>query len=118
MGHRLYTDWMLFNLSSRRGQTTRRNFWILVCVLGMPYVASAQWENLNTLQAGQKIQVVEVNSENDSGMLLSISDKTISLQEKSGEQTIQRLDVRTVRLMDNKHRLRNTLIGASVGAGA
>jgi hypothetical protein len=95
-----------------------RKFWILVCVLGMPCVASAQWENLNTLQAGQRIQVVEVNSKKDSGTFLGISDKTISLQGKSGEQTIQRQDVRSVKFMENKHRLRNTLIGATVGAGA
>jgi hypothetical protein len=63
-----------------------RNFWSLVCVLGMPCVASAQWENLNTLQVGQTIQVVEVNSKNDSETFLSYSGKTISLQEKSAAQ--------------------------------
>jgi hypothetical protein len=49
---------------------------------------------------------------------LSVSATAISLQEKSGEQAIQRQDVRSVKLMENKHRLRNTLIGAGVGAGA
>src|SRR3984885_6363026 len=92
-------------------------YWILACLLAMPSVVSAQWENLNTLQAGQKIQVIE-NSKKDSGTFLSVSDKEISLQGKSGAQTIQRQDVRSVKLMVNKHRLRNTLIGAGVGAGA
>jgi hypothetical protein len=94
-----------------------RKYWILACLLAMPSVASAQWENLNTLQAGQKIQVIE-NSRKDSGTFLSVSDKEISLQGKSGAQTIQRQDVRSVKLTVNKHRLRNTLIGAGVGAGA
>jgi len=94
-----------------------RKFWILACVLGMPCVVSAQWENLNTLQAGQKIQVVET-SKKDSGTFLSVSDKEISLQGKSGPQTVQKQDVRSVKLMENKHRLRNALIGAAVGAGA
>jgi hypothetical protein len=94
-----------------------RKLWILACVLGLPCVASAQWDNLNRLQAGQKIQVVEMNSKKDSGTYLSISEKTISLQAKSGEQTIQRQDVASVRLMENKHRTRNALIGAAVGAG-
>lgn len=94
-----------------------RKLWILVCVLGMPCVVSAQWANLNTLQAGQKIQVVE-NSKKDSGTFLNVSDKGISLQGKSGEQIIQRQDVRSVKLTENKHRLRNTLVGATVGAGA
>ena len=94
-----------------------RKLWILACLLGMPCVVSAQWENLNALQAGQKIQVVET-SKKDSGTFLSVSDKEISLQGKSGAQTIQRQDVRSVKLMANKHRLRNALIGSAVGAGA
>ena len=94
-----------------------RKFWILACLLAMPSVVSAQWEKLSTLQAGDKIQVIE-NSKKDSGTFLSVSDKEISLQGKSGGQTIQRQDVRSVRLMVNKHRVRNTLIGAGVGAGA
>jgi hypothetical protein len=94
-----------------------RKFWILACLLGMPCVVSAQWGNLNTLQVGQKIQVVQT-SRKDSGTFLSVSDKEISLQAKSGAQTIQRQDVRSVKLMVNKHRVRNTLIGAAVGAGA
>jgi len=94
-----------------------RIIWILACLLAMPSVVSAQWENLNTLQAGQKIQVVQT-SKKDSGTFLSLSDKEISLQGKSGTQSIHRQDVRSVKLMENKHRLRNTLIGAAVGAGA
>src|ERR1700691_994447 len=95
-----------------------RQLWILACVLALPNVASAQWDNLHKLQAGQKIQVVEVNSKKDSGTFLSVSDKTISLQGKSGEQVIQSQDIVSVRLMQNKHHMRNTLIGASLGAGA
>jgi hypothetical protein len=94
-----------------------RNFWILACLLALPSVVSAQWDNLNILQAGQKIQVVE-SSKKDSGTFLSVSDQEISLQGKSGPQAIQRQDVRSVKLMVNEHRLRNTLIGAAVGAGA
>jgi len=94
-----------------------RIFWILACLLAMPSVVSAQWENLNTLQAGQKIQVLQT-SKKDSGTFLSVSDKEISLQGKSGTQSIHRQDVRSVKLMENKHRLRNTLIGTAVGAGA
>jgi len=99
-----------------------RNLLALICILAIPCVSWAQssqasWENLSTLQAGQKIQVVEMNSKKDSGALLSVSATAISLQEKSGEQAIQRQDVRSVKLMENKHRLRNTLIVAGVGAG-
>jgi hypothetical protein len=46
------------------------------------------------------------------------SETAISYQETAGEQTIPKQDVRRVKLMENKHRLRNTLIGAGVGTGA
>ena len=99
-----------------------RSMVIALCVLGMPCLSSAQadkssWTNLSALQQGQKLQVLEGNSKNDSGIFVSVTDAAITLKEKSGEQTIQKQDVRIVRLMKNKHRLRNTLIGAGVGAG-
>ena len=100
-----------------------RKLLFLICVLGMPCASwaqsnSASWENLNTLQAGEKIQVLEMNSKNISGTFVNVSDVAISLQDKTSQEMVQRQDVRSVKLMENKHRLRNTLIGAAVGAGA
>jgi hypothetical protein len=99
-----------------------RKLLFLICVLGMPFASWAQsdpasWENLNMLQVGEKIQVVEMNSKKVSGTFLNVSDAAISLQEKAGQQTIQKQDVQSVKLMKHQHRLRNTLIGAAVGAG-
>jgi outer membrane lipoprotein SlyB len=98
-----------------------RKVLLLICVLGTSCTSWAQsnpasWENLNTLHAGEKIQVLEMNSKKVSGTFLNVSDAAISVQEEAGSQTIQRQDVRSVKLMKNKHRLRNTLIGAGVGA--
>ena len=100
-----------------------RSIVIGLWVLGLPCLSSAQaavlsWANLNTLQSGQKIQVVQMNSKKVSGTFLNVSDSGVTVQEKAGEKTIERPDVRIVRLMKNKHRLRNTLIGAGIGAGA
>ncbi len=99
-----------------------RKLGFLLCILGIPSVASARanqatWENLSTLQSGQRIQVVEMNSKSHSGSFLNVSGTAISLQEKDGAQTIQRQQVRSVKLMEHAHRLRNTLIGAAAGAG-
>jgi hypothetical protein len=106
----------------RRGAVIMRKLWILFCVLAMPCAAFAQsnqsaWENLSALQAGHKIQVVEMNSQKVSGTFLSVNDAGMSLQAAGGEQTIQRQDVRVVKVMENKHRLRNAAVGAAVGAG-
>jgi hypothetical protein len=100
-----------------------RKLLFLICVLGIPYAARAQsksttWENLHTLHADEKIQVIEMNSKRVTGLFSNVSDAAISVQEKTGQQTIQRQDVRSVKLMKHQHRLRNTLIGAAVGFGA
>jgi hypothetical protein len=92
-------------------------------VLCMPCAALGQsnkssWEKLSALGAGHKIEVVEMNSKKVSGAFVSVTDAGISLQVEGGEQTIARQDVRVVKLMENKHRLRNAAIGAAIGAGA
>lgn len=96
---------------------------ILICVLAMSCVSWAQnsrssWANVTSLQAGQKIQIVKMNSARHSGTFVKASDTAISYTNAAGEQTIQRPDIRTVKLSKNRHHLRNTLIGAAVGAGA
>jgi hypothetical protein len=94
----------------------------LVCVLAVPCASWGQgdqtsWTNLSTLRPGQKIQVVETNSKKHSGTFVSFSEAAIVYEDTAGGQTIPRQDVRRVKLMENKHRLRNALIGGAVGAG-
>lgn len=96
---------------------------LLICVLGISCVSWAQttrasWANLSGLQAGRKIQIVDMNSKKHPGTFVSVSGTALSYQDSASEQTIQKQDVRSVKLMKNKHRLRNTLIGGAVGAGA
>ena len=94
---------------------------VLLCVLGLPCASLAQtnqasWAILSGLRAGQNIQVVDTASRKHSGTFTSVSDTAITLRATAGEQSIQKQDVRSVRLK-NTHRLRNTLIVAGVGAG-
>jgi hypothetical protein len=95
----------------------------LLCVLGLPCALLAQasqssWSNLQGLQPGLKIQLIEMNSTKHSGTFLAVSDSAIRYQTDSGEQATQKENVRTVKLMENRHRLRNTLIFGGIGAGA
>jgi hypothetical protein len=95
---------------------------LLLFVLGLTCAAFAQtdrasWANLSGLQPGQRIQVVGITSKKHSGNFVSISDTAISYREMQGERSIPKQDVLSVKLMDHKHRLRNTLIAAGVGAG-
>jgi hypothetical protein len=95
---------------------------LLICIVGISCASLAQtnqtsWSNLSTLRPGQKIQVVETTSKKHSGLFASVSDTAISCRETTGEKSIQKQDVLSVKLMENKHRLRNTLIVAGAGAG-
>ncbi len=61
----------------------------LICVLGTRFVSGAQtdqgsWANLSALQAGQKIQVVDMNSKKHSGTFVNVSDTAISYQGDRG----------------------------------
>jgi hypothetical protein len=105
------------------GGTRMRNTLLLICVLGISFASVAQtkqssWANLSGLQVGQKIQVVDITSKKHSGVFVSVSDSAISFKDAAGEKSVQRPDVRSVKLMNRHHRLRNALIGAGVGGGA
>jgi hypothetical protein len=95
----------------------------LISVVGIACASWAQtdqvsWANLSALRTGQKIQIVDINSKKHSGTLVNVSDTAISYRDTTGDQAIQKPEVRSVKLMANKHRLRNAGIGGSVGAGA
>jgi hypothetical protein len=99
-----------------------RKIFLLLFVLGLSCAAFAQadrasWANLSGLQPGQRIQVVGMTSKKHSGNFVSVSDIAISCRETNGERSIPKQDVLSVKLMEHKHRLRNTLIVAGLGAG-
>ena len=99
-----------------------RKIFLSICILVLPCAALAQidktsWANLSGLQLGQSIQVVDSSSKKHTGTFMSISETAISFRVASGEQSIQQQDVRTVKLMTNKRRARNTLVGGAVGGG-
>jgi len=106
----------------RKKMPFMRKALFLICVLAIPCASSAQgdktsWTNLSILHPGQKIQVVETNSKKHSGTFVSFSETAIVYEDAAGGQTIPRQDVRRVKLSENKHHLRNALIGGAVGAG-
>jgi hypothetical protein len=99
-----------------------RKMLLLLFILGISGASLAQnrqasWTNLRGLQVGDKIQVVEMNSKKHSGTFLAVSDSAVSFKESAGEMSVQRADVRSVKLR-TRRRLRNTLIGAAAGGGS
>jgi hypothetical protein len=80
---------------------------------------SSSWDNLKSLTPGQEIRVVMNNVKSYQGEFGSLSDGGITLRQAAGEQTLARKDVLRVSWKKGQnHQLRNTLIGAVVGAGA
>jgi hypothetical protein len=102
-----------------------RRVLLLVFVLGASFAAragsnAAIWANLNTLRAGEKIQVREVNKSTVNGTFLNVTEAAISVQADLGSQTIQKENVRSVKVRRNRSGGRNALMGAALGglAGA
>ncbi len=76
------------------------------------------WSNLQQLRVGQKIEVVDTNLKKLKGTFLSFSEEAISLRVGKDELGVQREDVFRVSLRKKSKRLRNALIGMTIGAGA
>ncbi len=98
--------------------------WILPLLLAL-FSASLQaqgpgkdsWDNLNRLQAGQKIQVVQMDMKSLKGRFLGFSEKAISVRIKKDEVTIQRPNVLRV-ILQGGGRSKNALTGLVIGAVA
>jgi hypothetical protein len=75
------------------------------------------WAILGSVRVGQKIQVVEMNNKKHTGNFLSTTDSAITFTEGKSERSLQKVDVRSVKLRGQR-RMRNVLIGLGAGAGS
>ena len=92
------------------------SFLVFLCASGAVQGQSS-WASLKGLNAGQKIQIIEMNSKKHNGSFLSATDTAITFTEGSAEKSVEKADVRSVKLETNR-RLRNALIGLGAGGGA
>lgn len=74
------------------------------------------WDNLNRLQAGQKIQVVQMDMKSLEGRFLGFTDEMISLRVKKDEIAVPREEVVRVSLRGKGKRGLSALVGAGLGA--
>jgi hypothetical protein len=75
------------------------------------------WNALKNLQTDQRIWVLDKQNNERNGWFRSVSDTALKMKIGSNELTIARGDIRRVAQASNRHRLRNTLIGAGIGVG-
>ena len=95
---------------------------LLLCLFCLPCAALAQideasWAKLKGLTPGQNIQITDATTKKHSGTFLSVSDTSIAYTEPTGQHSIDKQDVRNVKLMQTHHG-HNTLVGFAVGGGA
>ena len=100
-----------------------RKLALIAILLGMPVLSKAQtarnsWSGLETLHAGQRIEVVETNLKKHKGTLSTVTDEAIQLRAGGDDVVIKRENVMRVTLLDKSHRFRNALLLGGLGAGA
>lgn len=98
----------------------RRLIWGLILLMLIPDLASGQttndsWENLNQLQPGEKIQVVDMDLKSLKGNFVRFSKDAIFLRTKAGEVVLERGRVFRVSAAGGG-RAKNAVLGAAVGA--
>lgn len=101
---------------------TSRSYLILLILLGVPAAVSAQkpqeqWSNLNRLKAGQGIEVIESNMKSHSGRFVTVTEDSLSFQEKGSDLSIKREDIVRVSTGSGPRRGEHALIGLVVGGG-
>ena len=77
----------------------------------------ADWKPVSAVSAGTKVRV-ETAAVKQTGTLLSVSDQSIQIATDKGELSIARADIERVYVSTKGHRVRNTIIGAAIGAAA
>jgi len=79
---------------------------------------TSRWENLQTLKAGQKVQILQEGSIVTEGKFQGVSDGDITIEVKKQTVVAKRVDVRRVVLKKGKtgHILVGLMIGMGIGS--
>jgi hypothetical protein len=91
----------------------------VLCLVSQPGLTRGQqdsWENLNSLRAGENVEVVDLQSVSTRGTFLSFSEDKIVLRVDGAETPISRANVQRV-ISGQPRRLRNAALGAAIGVG-
>ena len=77
---------------------------------------TSDWDNLQQLRIGDKVELVRVNLSKQKGTVLAWTEEAISLRIKGQDVTIPREEVYRVTWLSKSKRGRNALIGLGLGA--
>ena len=94
------------------------SFLLFLSGLSSPLVAHTQkdsWANLNSLKAGQGIEVIELQSKHHHGKFVTVTDDALTMKEKGSDVSVKRDDVVSVSTGSVAKRGEQALIGLAVG---
>jgi hypothetical protein len=99
---------------------TSRHCLTLVLFLGLPASLCAQkqqgqWSDLNRLNAGQGLEVIESNLRHHDGEFVTVTDGLLTLREHGSDVSVKREDVVRVSTSSAPRRGEHAVIGLVVG---
>ena len=77
----------------------------------------SNWNAVKALTAGTDVRILN-GSRTVRGKIDGVTDETIVVNARKGQETLKQQDIIRVSLRKDGHRARNALIGLGVGAGA
>lgn len=78
---------------------------------------AAGWDSVTRVEADRRVEVV-TKTETVKGTFVSASETAVVVRTKAGEKSVDRAEVRRVKVADPGKRGRNGLIGTAIGLGA
>ncbi|MFI5070947.1 MAG: hypothetical protein ACHP8A_08655 [Terriglobales bacterium] len=96
----------------------RKAVLVLILCIALPASINAEqssWSNLNRLKPGQGIIVIESGTKHHAGKFVSVTDESLTLNEKGSEVSVKRQDVARVSTSSNPRRGEHAVIGLIVG---
>ncbi len=79
---------------------------------------SDQWAALRQLNAGEKVQIVQITLESQTGIFQSLSDEAIFFRVGQQERSVTRQNLLRLTVIDRSSRKRNTVLGLAIGTAA
>ena len=96
---------------------------LLVVLLGLPSIFwgqdpdGARWQAAVRSANGKTIQIKLADGTKSEGRLLRATESELILQDRQGEATISRTDVRQLRMLSGRTRGRRVFLGSMIGLG-
>ena len=84
----------------------------------LPAQQRGSWSDLNQLEAGQHIVVIETSMKRHDGKFVAATDELLSFKEGGTDVSVKRTDVARVSVSSGKKRGEHVVIGLLIGAAA